>query len=265
MNNLPKISIITPSLNQGKFIERTIVSVLEQNYPNLEYIVVDGGSTDDTLDILRKYENRLRWISEKDQGQSDAINKGIKMSDGDILAYLNSDDEYEEGSLFRVADYFLTNPSSMWLVGRCRNIDETGCEIRRQITAYKNFFLKHYSYNALLVTNFICQPSTFLRRNVFGNIGLFSVSHHRVMDYDYWLRVGKVHTPGIINYDLSRFRVYQESKTSGDFVASFRQELAVCRKYSNSRIINMLHYLNFVGICVAYKALGLIARLGLKN
>lgn len=261
MQKLPKITIITPSYNQGKFIERTIRSVLEQDYPNLEYIVVDGGSTDGTLDILKRYEGSLTWISEKDQGQSDAINKGIKMSSGEILAYLNSDDVYERGAIRRVADFFLAHPSHMWLVGRCRIIDENDREIRRFITRYKNFFLNRYNYNVLLTTNFISQPATFWRRRVIDDIGLFNVAYHRVMDYDYWLRIGRKYSPGIVKDCLAGFRVYQESKTSGDFVESFRQELAVSQKYSNSIVINGLHYLNFISICFAYTTLNQIARL----
>src|SRR3989338_7304504 len=102
----PCISIITPSFNQGAFIERTIESVLGQGYPNLEYIVMDGGSTDETLSILRRYGDRLTWTSEKDKGQSDAINKGIKRATGEIVAYINSDDVYEPGAFDRVAAYF---------------------------------------------------------------------------------------------------------------------------------------------------------------
>ncbi len=265
MQNPLRISIITPSFNQGRFIERTIKSVLEQGYSNLEYIVVDGGSSDETLDILRKYDSQLQWISEKDEGQSDAINKGLRMATGDIVAFLNSDDTYEENALRNVVNFFTANPSIIWLTGRCRIIDEHDREVRRGITWYKNLFLHRYSFNALLVTNFISQPATFLRREVIEEFGFFNAAYHRVMDYDYWLRVGIKYPPGIVDDYLARFRTYKESKTSSNFVESFRQELVVCRKYSRSRTINVLHYLNFLGICSAYTIMNLVSRLKLKN
>lgn len=261
MRNPPRITVITPSFNQGKFIERTIKSVIGQGYPDLEYIVIDGGSTDETLDILKKYGKRLKWISGKDRGQSDAINKGIKMSSGDIIAYLNSDDLYEKDALEKVSEFFVSNPSKMWVTGRCRIIDANDREVRGPIAWYKNLLLSRYSYNALLVTNFISQPATFLRRELVEECGLFDVDHHRVMDYDYWLRAGKRHSPGIINDWLAGFRVHAASKTSSSFKDTFRQELEVSRKYSGSMLINGLHYLNYAGICAAYSVLDGLARL----
>lgn len=234
---------------------------MEQDYPNLEYIVVDGGSTDETIDILKKYDGQLRWISERDEGQSDAINKGIKMSTGDIIAYLNSDDIYENGTLRKVVEFFLNNPSTMWLSGRCRIIDENDIEVRKAIVLYKNLWLDHYSYTTLLITDFISQPATFLRRELFEEFGAFSVTHHRVMDYDYWLRIGRKYSPGITSEYLARFRVHSESKTSSSFWKTFREELDVSREYSNSRIIDLLHYLNYVSICMVYSALALISRI----
>ncbi|MFQ5736866.1 MAG: glycosyltransferase family 2 protein [Thermodesulfobacteriota bacterium] len=260
MGRPPRISIITPSFNQAGFIERTIESVLGQGYPDLEYIVVDGGSTDGTVEILKGYGGRLRWVSEKDKGQSDAINKGIRMSTGEIVAYLNSDDVYMPGALHKVADYFGAHPGVMWATGKCRIIDLRDREMRGWITAYKNFFLARYSYNILLITNFISQPATFLRRGLFDEFGLFDIHHHKVMDYDLWLRVGGRYRPGFIDDYLAGFRVYPQSKTSSSFEDTFRQELEVSRKYSHSRIINALHYLNYAGICAAYTVLDRLAR-----
>lgn len=256
----PRISVITPSFNQGRFIRRTIESVLSQGYPDLEYIVMDGGSTDETLSVLKSYGDRIKWVSEKDKGQSDAINKGIKLSTGEIVAYLNSDDLYEKGALDRVAAFFRENPGQMWLTGRCRIIDTDDKEVRGYIAAYKNFLLSRYSYNILLVTNFICQPATFLKKEVFDEFGPFDPDQHRVMDYDYWLKIGKKYPPGIVDDYLACFRVHLDSKTSSSFKKTFDEELIVARKYSDSSFLNGLHYLSCRGICAAYTVLDTIAR-----
>src|SRR5882724_9660763 len=114
----PKISVVTPSFNRGRFLEETILSVLNQNYANLEYIIIDGGSNDETVEIIRRYEDRLAyWISEKDRGQAHAINKGLEKATGDIFAFINSDDLYLPGAFRAVAEYFREHPSCEWLCG----------------------------------------------------------------------------------------------------------------------------------------------------
>ncbi|MBE7416066.1 MAG: glycosyltransferase [Deltaproteobacteria bacterium] len=260
MRNPPRITVITPSYNQGGFIGDTIESVLGQDYPDLEYLVIDGGSKDETLDVLKKYEGRLAWVSERDRGQSDAINKGIRKATGDIIAYLNSDDLYEPGALKKAAQYFQANPERLWLTGRCGIIDANGRETRGCITAYKNFLLRRYGYNILLVTNFISQPATFIRREAFGELGLFDESQHRVMDYEFWLRLGRKYPPGFIDDRLALFRVHPGSKTSSSFHLTFREELQVARKYTDSAVLNGLHYLSYLGIRAAYTVLDAAAR-----
>ncbi len=252
MRALPKISVITPSLNQARFIERTICSVLDQDYPYLEYIIMDGGSSDGTITILEKYEKRLKWFSQKDHGQADAINKGVSMATGDIIAYINSDDIYQPGALRMVGEYFSTHPEIKWLTGKCKIIDEHDCEIRRSITVYKNFLLRHYSYSLLLVTNPISQPATFWRRAVVDEFGLLDKTEHLVMDYDYWLRVGGKYRPAVLDEYLASFRVYSMSKTSRAFLVSFKRELRLARKYSSSALLNGLHCLSYSGIASIY-------------
>jgi glycosyltransferase involved in cell wall biosynthesis len=261
MNSVPKISIITPSLNQGKFIERTIQSVLQQGYPNLEYIVVDGGSNDATLDILKKYSDKLIWVSEKDKGQADAINKGIERSSGEIIAYLNSDDMYDKEALLRVSEVFQIEPSVMWVTGRCRIIDENNQEIRKTITAVKNFLLDHLTYNLLLVINPISQPATFWRRNIIEEIGLFNRNEHLVMDYEYSMRVCKKYNPAIINDYLACFRIHRRSKTTVGQFSNYKQELTVSKRYSNSKLLYALHYLNYVGIYTVYSLIDLLGKM----
>lgn len=259
MEQYPKVSIITPSYNQGPFIERTIRSVLDQGYPNLEYIVMDGGSADGTIDILRRYEGRLTWISEQDKGQADAINKGIGRATGDIVAYLNSDDVYESGSLQRVAEHFRAHRETMWITGKCRIIDEQDRETRRPITAYKNFLLRHFSYSLLLVTNPVSQPATFWRREAVKEFGLFDENEHLVMDYEYWLRIGKKYPLTVLDEYLAGFRVYASSKTSRLFLTTFKREMELARNYSDSLLLNGLHRLSYLGIAAAYLVLNTLA------
>lgn len=252
MQTFPKISVITPSLNQARYIEKTICSVLDQHYPDLEYIVVDGGSTDGTVEILKKYEGRLAWTSEKDSGQSEGINKGMRMATGDIIAFLNSDDIYEPGTLTAVAARFMADSSTMWLTGRCRIIDEEDREIRSIITVYKNLLLAHYRYQLLLIANPISQPATFWKKEVVDEIGLFDPAESLVMDYDYWLRIGQRYRPAIVDKDLAAFRIHPQSKTSRGRFMMILRECAVSRKYSRSTLFNVLHYLHACGMGVIY-------------
>src|SRR5229473_6606028 len=114
----PKISIVTPSFNQGRFLEETILSVLNQDYPNLEYIIIDGGSTDETIEVIRRYEDRITfWVSEKDRGQVHAINKGIEKTTGDIFGFINSDDVYLPGAFNTVVEHFQNQPATEWVCG----------------------------------------------------------------------------------------------------------------------------------------------------
>ncbi len=259
MQDLPRISVITPSFNQGRYIERTIKSVLGQGYPKLEYLIIDGGSSDETLEILKRYEKQLTWISEKDSGQSDAINKGMRMATGDILAYLNSDDIYEPGALTSVAARFMAEPSVIWLTGRCRIIDENDREVRSVITKYKNVLLDHYHYKLLQIANPVSQPATFWKKEVVKEIGLFDPGESLVMDYDYWLRIGKRYDPAIVDENLAAFRVHPKSKTSINRFRVIQQECAVSRKYSGSAFINVLHYLHAVGMGVAYLLIDILS------
>jgi glycosyltransferase involved in cell wall biosynthesis len=253
-NDLPKISIITPSLNQFEFIERTIESVLSQDYPNLEYIVMDGGSTDGTVEILKKYGKKIVWRSEMDKGQGDAINKGLKLAKGEILAYLNSDDSYFPGALKSAAEFFIKNPQVMWVFGKCRIIDEKDKEIRASITAYKNFWLRRYHYKTLLVLNYISQPAVFWRRKAYREIGEFDSKEYWELDYDYWLRLGKKYSPGFIDQNLANFRVHEKAKTSIG-IKHFLEEVEVAKRYTKNPILIGLHYLNFFSIVTGYALL----------
>lgn len=207
----PKISIITPSFNQGEYIEQTILSVLDQNYPNLEFIVIDGGSTDQTIGILRKYEEHITyWISEPDRGQSHAINKGLEKCTGDIVNWLNSDDWLMPDSLFVIADAFLKNPDIKVVSGYENHIGIDG-----SITVSKGTFLKKNLEETIELCQ-VAQPSTFFRMNAFKQIAPVPEDIHYIMDGELWVRFlllfgqncfYKIHEP------LVNFRLHENSKT----------------------------------------------------
>lgn len=236
MVTLPTMSIITPSLNQGNFIEETINSVLDQNYPNLEFIVIDGGSTDATLEILKKYERHLFWISEADHGQAEAINKGMKRANSEIVAFLNSDDLYLPGALHLIGRYFSEHPEAAWLTGYCRNINAKGMEIRRLIRLYKNFWLSVGNYRTTLILNFISQPATFWRREVLEKVGILDESLHYSMDYEYWLRIGQRYRLHVMKHDLAAFRIHPKSKSGSTTFKQFDEELMVASNYAGTAV-----------------------------
>jgi glycosyltransferase involved in cell wall biosynthesis len=250
MNNTsavyPKISLVTPSLNQGQFIEETIRSVLSQNYPNLEYLVMDGGSSDNTIDVLKHYSSQLQWVSEKDKGQTDAINKGLRIASGEIVAYLNADDLLLPGTLLKIAQLFMEHPQTMWITGQCRIIDENNREIRKLITAYKNLWLRLSHPSILLITDYISQPATFWRANLMGEMGYLDENLHYVMDYEYWLRLYVKYPPMFIPEYLAAFKVHLQSKTTstGHKHIFVEEERTIIQRYTNSRAIMFLHDLH---------------------
>lgn len=253
-----KISIVTPSYNQAQFIERTILSILDQHYPDLEYIVMDGGSTDGTLEILKKYSDRIIWKSEPDSGQSQAINKGLKLATGEVVAYLNSDDCYAPGTLQTIADFFNGHADTRWVTGQCRIINQHDHVIRRAISCYKNFLLKWYSNWKLLSENFISQPATFWRRAVHTDIGYFNEQEHFCMDYEFWLRLSQKYQPGILNQQLADFRYYPGSKSGGVNKKQFQDELRLARQFGHKHPWALtLHAVNYWKIMIVYRLLNL--------
>jgi len=251
------ISIITPSMNQGTFIERTIQSVLDQKGRfELEYIIMDGGSTDGTLDIVRRYEDRLTFISGKDQGQSDAINKGFTMASGDILAWLNSDDTYAPGALSEVVEQYRKTGFD-WCFGNCRNIDAEDREIRKWITRYKMFESRRFSLSRLVSKDFISQPAVFFTKKAFQETGPLDLDLDYTMDYDYWLRLGKRCPPFYINRFLANFRWHNLSKNGANYRASALEAYRVAQKYSrpDDRFLIFRHYLHYRTLILLYRFL----------
>ena len=203
------VSVITPSFNQGYFIRETIESVLKQDYPNLEHIVMDGGSTDGTLQILQEFSQsdpRFRFVSEHDRGQSHAINKGLAMARGEIIGWLNSDDTYQPDAIRKAVDAFNQQPGWAVVHGKCLVIDEKSQVISALHVTPVNF-------QKLFDGCFICQPAAFIRKSVFQEMGGVDESLNFCMDYDLWIRISKQHTFGYLDEYLASARRHPTSKS----------------------------------------------------
>ena len=203
------VSIIVPSYNQGRYIRTTLESIFSQDYPHLEIIVMDGGSTDNTCDILRSIDDpRMTWRSEPDNGQSHAINKGLRQSNGSILGYLNSDDLLLPGAIHKILDYFDTQPECDLVYGHNYMIDENGRVV--QETPVSNFHIT----DMLHPIGGLPQPGLFWQRRVTDHIGLFDETLHYTMDYDYWLRAALAgFRLDYLRTSLGAFRLHSTSKT----------------------------------------------------
>jgi glycosyltransferase involved in cell wall biosynthesis len=251
-NGQLRVSIIIPSLNQGRFIKKAIDSVLLQSYNNIEIMVVDGGSTDETIKILEGYSGTIRWISEKDHGQTDAINKGLRLTNGDICGYLNSDDQLLPGAIDKVVQVF-TKTDALWVSGDYKIVDSNNKYIQPFIVQFKKILRLFSSRTILSLTNYIVQPSTYWRRELIEKIGYFDETLAYVMDYDYWMRAIQIQKPIIIHSELSLFRIHNESKGGSQFVKQFKDEIQIVKKYSKNPIIISLHWILNQMIVIIYK------------
>jgi glycosyltransferase involved in cell wall biosynthesis len=207
----PKITIVTPSYNQGPFLEKTIRSVLEQDYPNFEYIIIDGGSTDHSVDIIKRYADHLTyWESIKDRGQSDAINKGFARATGELLGWLNSDDQLEPGALRTVAAAAAAFPQAGVFVGHGRKLDESGKQVYYKVP-------RDLSFEGLcqwMSGNNFMQPSCFFRRGLWQQCGPLDEDVHIAMDVDLWLKMAKHTTFERIDTLLSSATYHPQAKTA---------------------------------------------------
>ena len=204
----PKISVVTPTYNQGNLIEATIRSVLDQEYPNLEYIIVDGGSTDGTVGIIEKYsENLAYWVSEPDRGQTDALIKGFARASGDIMCWLNSDDLFEACALKDVAKVFTEHPDWQVVYGDELAIDVEGrpLVIRKEIPYFRFIWMYDHDY--------LPQSSTFWRRSIYEQVGGLDPEMELSMDADLFARFAERTTPHHVPGVWSRFRYHPEAKT----------------------------------------------------
>ncbi len=205
----PLVTIVTPSFNHEVFLERTIQSVLNQDYPNLEYLIMDGGSTDGSVEIIKKYADRLAgWISEKDRGQTDAINKGFSRAQGDILAWINSDDTYEPGAVTAAVKAFQQHPEAAAVYADCNFIDENDRRIGKFPAAQTDYRKLRQGYVH------VPQQATFFRNSLWRQVGPLDSTFYFAMDYDLWVRLAKlaplVYLPGPV---WANFRLHSDAKT----------------------------------------------------
>ena len=225
-NQWPKISIVTPSYNQGQYIEETIRAVLLQGYPDIEYLIMDGGSEDGTVEIIQKYEPWLAyWVSEPDQGQTDAINRGFARVKGAILAYINSDDFYEPRAFFKIAEVFLENPTAQFVAGGCAIMERS--EITRVFKpwwpAEPCYFLKPFSST-------VPQPACFWGHDLFKKVGGFETNLHYCFDQEFYLKIALAGvSPFLLEDDLARYRDHDQTKTR-DRIQFFRETLSIINK-----------------------------------
>jgi glycosyltransferase involved in cell wall biosynthesis len=230
----PCVTIVTPSFNQGRFIRETIESVLNQNYPNIEYWIIDGGSTDETIDILKSYGDRINWISEKDEGQADAVNKGILRAKGSILGWLNSDDTYLDGAISHAVNFMKENPEADMVYGEGFFIDTKSNIIDRYNT--EKFDRKRLAERCI-----ICQPTAFFTKNIVDKVGLLDKRLDLCMDYELWMKIaGK----GDIKYTskyLATSRMYLENKTNSRKNDVYKEACSIIFKHYGYVTLNWLY------------------------
>ena len=213
-----RLSVVTPSFNQGRFIRRTIDSVLSQGVSDLEYFVFDAVSQDETPAILREYADRLQAYIEPDRGQADAVNKGLARATGDVIGWLNSDDVYYPGACTRVLAAFAAMPDVDIVYGEADHIDERDHVLEK-------YYTEPFDYQKLKEVCFLCQPAVFFRRRVVEQYGLLDVSLRYCMDYEYWLRTTARRSPHFLRVPLAGSRLYAQTKTLGSAEAVHREIL----------------------------------------
>lgn len=247
-NIIPKISIITPSYNQGKYIEETIRSVLLQGYPNLEYIIIDGGSTDNSVEIIKKYQKWVKyWVSEKDEGQSHAINKGAKYATGELMGWLNSDDKYFENTFNVIADLYRTFPNHVAYAGVCE---------KKYIDTNKENELIHprnLTQNSLCnwgKDGFLYQPACLFKRSTFMEVGMLNQGLHNAMDQELWVKLAGVGEFAVTDEIIAQALIHKDMKTLKYIDRRDVESISIAVKYGNTDaaidrlLLNRHNYIN---------------------
>ena len=238
----PKVSVITPSYNQARFLERTIRSVLHQGYSNLEYIVIDGGSTDGSVDVIRRYADRLAfWVSEPDRGQANAVNKGMARVTGDVVGWVNSDDFYYPGAIHAAVDAFATDPTIGFVYGRGNRVDERD-ELIEPFEFTRPFHVHTLSYGV----DYILQPTVFMRRGALAAVDPIDPTLHWTLDWDLWIRLGRTFPARMIDHLTAASREYAATKTSKGGFDRMEEIQRIVRRHTGDDVsVGYLNYLMF--------------------
>jgi glycosyltransferase involved in cell wall biosynthesis len=256
-------AIVTPSFNQARFIKQTIKSVLTQSV-KFKYWVMDGGSTDQTVKILKSFGRQVNWVSHADRGQTDAINQGIArlknnkkiISPQTIFAYLNSDDYYLPQALNQVAQVFTDHPEIQWLVGDALIVNEHNQLIQPGVRLYKQLWRRFYLNWWLKILNPFPQPATFVRWSAIQKTGLFNHRLHYVMDYEYWLKLQKKFgRPYFLHQPLAAFRIHHLSKSGSQYIYQFAEQYQIVRKFTRQPIVLWLHRIHSWLIVKIYQSI----------
>lgn len=235
----PLISVIIPSFNQGDYIEETILSVIGQQYSNLEIIIIDGGSSDNTVDIIQKYSDHIKyWHSRKDQGQADAINQGMKLSSGEVLCWLNSDDMYLPGTLLDVGKRFIgRTDQNLLLYGAAVTIKEESNNLNGGSQIPKPFDTFTLTYRDPIV-----QPSTFWTRQLWESTGELNISYNYVLDWDWFIRASKIAEFEQVSKFYSVYRYHPQHKTSNGGMKRKKEIVEIVNNYSSDYWIKLYNF-----------------------
>ena len=253
----PLISIVIPSYNKSKFIDKTLASIVNQNYDNYEVFVQDGGSNDGSVQVIKKYvkkyPNKFFLSTGEDGGQLNAINKGMEQTKGDIVTFINADDYYGPNAFSLVAEKYRSSSKSSWYVGFGSIVDHNNQEIAHLVSLYKKLLLIINSRVLLLVTNYLMQPSVFLSKEYYQKYGPFSGNSSFVTEYDLWLKIAMVKMPIIIHKNISFFRIEPNTKTMTMGSRLLAEDEKIVKRYTTNKLILFLHKLHNIARLVVEK------------
>jgi glycosyltransferase involved in cell wall biosynthesis len=251
----PWLTVVVPVLNGAATITRALDSISSQQVPGVEIVVVDGASTDGTVQLLADRAG-IRYVSEPDRGLSDAVNKGVAMAAGRMIGWLNADDTYLPGALQRVRAATDADPAAEWVTGPCVIVDGDGREIRPAVTRYKNALLKRYSHALHLTQNFVSAPSTFFTKEAYDAVGGMDVALRYAMDYDLFLRLGRRGRPVLLATPLATFSMTEGTLSMSGFERQFAEHADIARRYrSDAPVAVAVNAATSRGIVLAYRAM----------